>query len=164
MKLRLLVCFTIFLLTIRSTNLVLAMDAAAVDLKIKLAAESLLKSDNSELEAQRGFKALVEAIALTAPESGYPAEFGKKISDAKKCFESGSITDEKGIALLKDSFLLINAGKEFRAPAGISSIEQAVEYCRKQIEFARGSLKQGKIDKCAKALLEVALMVTTPMM
>jgi hypothetical protein len=162
MKLRLLFSITISLLTLCSTHLLYGMDTAPVDAKIKLAVEYLLKSNNTEVEAQRGFIALVEAIVLTAPESGYPEEFGKKIAEAKKRFESGSITDEKGITLLRDSFLLINSGKGFYPPAGISSIEQAVEYCRKQIEFARGSLKQGKINQCAKALLEVALMITTP--
>jgi hypothetical protein len=48
-------------------------------------------------------------------------------------------------------------------PAGVSTIKQAVEYIRNRIEASRVSLKQGKMDECAKALLEVALMTVTPM-
>jgi len=69
----------------------------------------------------------------------------------------------KGIALLKESYLLANAGETFQMPESISSVEQTAEYARQQIESARKNLKRGEIGKCARGLLEVALIVVTPM-
>jgi hypothetical protein len=49
-------------------------------------------------------------------------------------------------------------------PAGISSIDQAVEYGRAQIRSALAQVNAGKNSDAVKPLLEVILMVITPMM
>jgi len=140
-----------------------AADVAAIDAKIKAAADLLLVPAGLQGNAQKGFKLLVEAIELAAPGTKFPGEYAAKINAARQIFESQSILEEKGAALLRSAWQLVNAGKEFHMPAGVSNMNQAVAHCRKRIDSARASLKQGKLEDCSRALLEVAIMTVTPM-
>lgn len=139
-----------------------ATDTGEIEAKIKLAVDYLLAPGGPGEDEKAGFKLLIEAIEMTAPETEFPAEFGKKISKAKKLFDSTSILNQEGISLIKDSYVLAHSGKEFQMPDNISSIKQAKEYARKRIEEARKYLKQGESSDCAKILLEIALMIVTP--
>ena len=140
-----------------------AADVAAIDAKIKTAADLLLVPAERQGDVQKGFKLLIEAIELAAPGTRFPGEYAAKVNAARQIFESQSILEEKGAALLRSAWQLVNAGKEFQMPAGISNMNQAVAHCRKRIDSARASLKQGKLDDCSRALLEVAIMIVTPM-
>ena len=84
------------------------------------------------------------------------------MSEVKKLFDSTSIFNEEGIVLLNESYLLVNSGKEFQIPDSISSIQDAVEYIRKQIDAARKNLQQGETDECVRILMEIAIMIVTP--
>jgi hypothetical protein len=48
-------------------------------------------------------------------------------------------------------------------PEDIASIEQARELVLQKVEDARKELKQGNIEDSVRSLLEVAIMVVTPM-
>lgn len=138
-------------------------DLGQIDGKIQLAADYLLGPSEPGEDAKEGFKLLVAAIEMASSEAQFPEEFREKISEARGLFESNSIFDQEGVALLKESYLLVNDGVEFQIPEGISKIEQAVDYACQLIDASRKNLKTGEVGKCARGLLEVALMVVTPM-
>jgi hypothetical protein len=163
MKTRILMITGITLSLLCAGRPMAAADVTAIDAKIKMAADILLVPADRQGETKKGFMLLIEAIVMAAPDAKFPKEFATKIAAAKQIFESQSILEEKGAALLRGAWQLVTAGKEFQMPAGISNIDQAVEHCRKRIDSARASLKQGKIDECSRALLEVAIMIVTPM-
>ncbi len=140
-----------------------ATNAGDVDAKIQSAKDYLLSQEGPGKDAKKGFKLLVEAIEMASSEAEYPASLGKKISEARRLFETNSIFDQKGVALLKESYLMVNDGVEFQMPETISNIQQAVEYARQLIGSSQELLKQGKNDECVRDLLEVTLMVVTPM-
>ncbi|UCC41572.1 MAG: hypothetical protein JSV96_09215 [Candidatus Aminicenantes bacterium] len=50
-----------------------------------------------------GFKLLFDAIIIAAQSTEFPAEFGEKMSKVKKLFNSSSILNTEGFALLNDS-------------------------------------------------------------
>ena len=163
MKTRILMIAAITLSLLCAGQPMAATDFAAIDARIKMAADILLVPPDRQGDVKKGFIFLMEAIAMSAPDTKFPSEFGTKIVAAKQIFESQSIVEVKGATLLRSAWQLINAGKEFQMPASVSNLNQAVEHCRKRIESARTSLKQGKIDDCSRALLEVAIMIVTPM-
>jgi hypothetical protein len=138
-------------------------DVAAIDAKLRTAADYLVDPQRREGDAEKGFMLVVDAIALAVPGTTFPGELGKKIQAAKERLSNRSILDEEGTTLLRGAYHLANSGKEFQMPAGISSIEKAVGYARKQIDEARACLQQGKIDESVKLLLTVAVMIVTPM-
>jgi hypothetical protein len=162
MKSRLFIFMVITLVALLSVCTRAATDTGEIEAKIKLAVDYLLAPGGPGEDAKAGFKLLIEVIEMAAPETEFPAEFRKKISKAKKLFDSTSIFNQEAISLIKDSYLLAHSGKKFQMPDNISSIKQAKEYAQKRIEEARKYLKQGKSGVCAKILLEIALMIVTP--
>jgi len=162
MKNRLFIFMVITLIVFSTGRTEAITDTEKIDAKIKKAADYCLDPESGK-DCNEGFKFLVDAIIMAAPGTEFPAEFGEKMSEAKNLFDSTSIFHEKGIALLNECFNLINSGKEFQMPDSISSIEDAVEYARIKIDAARKYLKQGETSECVKILLEVAVMIVTPM-
>lgn len=130
--------------------------------KIQKASSLLLDSEKSE-DKNQGFLLLVESIDLAAAGGSFPAGFQGEIRGALEIFRQGSILDQQGGEKLKKAYALINSGKSFQMPAEISSIDQAVEYGRSQIRAALSQVKAGKNADAVKPLLEVLLMVITPM-
>ena len=163
MRKRMFIFMSVVFLLFGSCQEKAATDEGDIDAKIQSAKDFLLSREGPGKDAKKGFRLLMEAIEMASSETEFPASLGKKISEARRLFESNSIFDQKGIALLRESYLMANDGIEFQIPEDISSIQQAVEFARQLISSSRRLLKQGKNDECVKDLLEVALMVVTPM-
>ena len=68
-----------------------------------------------------------------------------------------------GPVYLHKAYRLINDGKDFQMPSSISEIQDAVNYAKMELASARKDLKVGKTDSCVKRLLEIAVMIVTPM-
>ena len=138
-------------------------DAEKIDAKIKLAGDLLLAKQPSEKDFKDGFLSLVEAIALAAPNTSFPAALGEKMTKAKSLFETTSIFNQEGIALLNECFVMTHSGQKFSMPAEIKNVAAASEYARRQLQAARGQNRQGKAAECVKILIEIAVMIVTPM-
>lgn len=105
---------------------------------------------------------LIDAVIIAAPETGFPAEFKKNMSKAKKLFNSSSVLNPEGFALLNDSYRMINSGKDFQMPADLSNSDDTLKYASLRAEMAREHLKQGQTRECVKILLEIVIMYVTP--
>ena len=138
-------------------------DAEKIDAKIKLAGDLLLAKQPSDKACKDGFLSLLEAITLAAPKAALPAAFGEKMTKAKSSFEKTSIFNPEGFALLNECFALANSGQKFTMPAEIKNSDAAVEYGLRQLQAARAQNQQGKADECVKILIELAVMIVTPM-
>jgi hypothetical protein len=138
-------------------------DAEKIDAKIKLAGDLLLAKQRSDKDCKDGFLSLLDAIALAAPSTSFPAAFGEKMTKAGSLFKTTSIFNQEGFSLLNECFVLSHSGQKFTIPAEITSIAAAVEYDRRQLQAARAQIQKGKADECAKILLGVAIQVVTPM-
>jgi len=163
MKNKLFILMVIIVFLLLATKIEAFVDKEIIDAKIKLAAD-LFDPQTPEKDPKKGFKLLVEAIVMALPDTQFPAEFKEKTVEAKKLFDSTSIFNQEAITLLNESYLLANSGKEFQFPASISSMPDAVEYAKRQIDVARKNLERGEINECVKILMEIALMVVTPRM
>lgn len=109
-----------------------------------------------------GFKLLMDAIIIAAPETGFPAEFKENMSKARKLFNSSSVLNPEGFALLNDSYRMINSGKDFQMPADLSNSDDTLKYASQRAEMVREHLKQGQTRECIKILLEIVIMYVTP--
>jgi hypothetical protein len=138
-------------------------DIEKIDAKIDAAMSHFFGPATLEADAQKGFIYLIDAIEMAAPHTGYGEDFAGKIKKANRLFKSTSIFNDDGVALLHKGFTGINSGKDFEMPEEIGSIEDARDYARKQVVSAKKHLKNSEYDKSAKLLLEVAVMIVTPM-
>jgi hypothetical protein len=130
--------------------------------KIQRASSLLLDSEESR-DKEQGFLLLVESIDLAAAGGSFPAGFRDEIRGALDLIRRGSILDLQAGEKLKKAYALFNEGKPFQMPADISGIDQAVEYGRARIQSALAQVNAGKNADAVKPLLEVILMVITPM-
>lgn len=130
--------------------------------KIQKASSLLLDSEKSE-DKDQGFLLFVESIDLATAGGSFPAGFQNEIRAALEIFRRGSILDQQGGDKLRKAYSLLNSGKPFQMPGEISSIAQAVEYGRTQVRSALAQVKAGKNADAVRPLLEVILMVITPM-
>jgi hypothetical protein len=138
-------------------------DIEKIDAKIDAAMSHFFGPATPGADMKKGFIYLIDAIEMTAPHTGFGEDFMGKIKEANTLFKSTSIFNDEGVALLHGGFKSINAGKDFEMPKEISSIEDARVYAKKQVVSAKKYLKDSNFDQSAKLLLEVAVMVVTPM-
>lgn len=140
-----------------------AADRAKIDQYIDLAMSHFLGPATLGASSQKGFIYLIDAIEMAGSHFGFGDEFRDKIKKANALFKNTSVFNEEGVALLHAAYSRMNSGKKFEIPANISSIEDAREFCRKQLVSAKKSLKENNGQDSGKLLLEVALMIVTPM-
>ncbi len=138
-------------------------DVEKIDAKIDAAMSHFFGPATPGADSKKGFISLINAIEMAAPHTGFGEEFTDKIKKANTLFKSTSIFNEDGVALLHGGYIAINSGQDFEMPKEISSIEDARDYARKQVVSAKKYLKESDYDKSVKLLMEVAVMIVTPM-
>jgi hypothetical protein len=138
-------------------------DIAKVDERIDLAMSHFFGQATPGADSKKGFIYLVDAIEMAAPHTDFGDDFTGKITEANALFKSTSIFNEEGVALLHEGYREINSGKDFEMPKEISSIEDARQHARKQIVSAKKYLKANDFNSSVKLLMEVAVMIVTPM-
>ncbi len=138
-------------------------DVEKIDAKIDAAMSHFFGPATPGADSIKGFIYLIDAIEMAAPHTGFGEEFFGKIKEANALFKSTSIFNEEAVDLLHAGFISINSGKHFEMPKEISSIEDARDYARKQVVSAKKYLKESDFDESVKLLMEVAVMIVTPM-
>jgi len=144
-------------------NFVLGMNKNEVDAKIKKIVSYLEKPGGPGSDGKIMFTLLLESIIQAAPETGFPPEFIENMEKAKEISDSTSLFDPDGTVYLHKAYRLINSGRDFQMPDSISDIQDAVNYCKMLLATARKNLEVEKFDECVKNLLDVAVMIVTPM-
>jgi hypothetical protein len=118
----------------------------------------LLGPTRTEGNAREGFQALLSAITEVSSAVDLPADFRAKLADASR-----SGVGPKAGTLLGECYRLTHDGAPFRMPEGVHSLEAAVEHARRRLAAARDSVAKGQSRDALGALLEVAMVVATPM-
>ncbi len=152
--------FILFILVSASCSRAVS-NTEKIDARIKRAIDSWVDPKSFD-SCITGFKLLVDAVIIAAPETGFPAEFKENMSKAKKLFNSSSVLNPEVFVLLNDSYRMINAGEDFQMPADLSNPDDALRYASQRAEMAREHLKQGQTRECVKILLEIVIIYVTP--
>jgi hypothetical protein len=153
--------FILFILVSASCSRAVS-NTEKIDARIKRAIDSWVDPKSFD-SCITGFKLLADAVILAAPETGLPAEFKENMSKARKLFNSSSVLNPEGLALLNDSYRMINSGKDFQMPADLSTSDDTLKYAFQRAEKAREHLKQGQTRECVRVLLEIVIIYVTPM-
>ena len=140
-----------------------ATDLSKVDSKIKKVASYLDTPGGPGSNGKIMFTLLLESILDIAPDTTYPPEFTANMEKAKEIADTTSVFNPDGIDYLNKAYRLINDGKDHQMPDSISEIQDAVDYAKMELASARKDLKAGKTDSCVNRLLDIAVMIVTPM-
>ncbi|MFB0566942.1 MAG: hypothetical protein ACETWK_14850 [Candidatus Aminicenantaceae bacterium] len=134
-----------------------------IEKMIKTASGVLLDRSSSRDEIRDALLQLLDAAIITMPQTDYSDEAKAKIEVAKHEFSKKSFFSEKGHQYLSLAYRLMNNGKKYQLPEEeIYPIERAVEYCKKLVNSAIASLKEGPDGHTTMLLLELVIMVVTP--
>ena len=158
--------FILVILTIFIFTSVLAeeVDKEAVAAKIKKISSYLDKQpEGPASDGVLMFHLLLDAILETAPGTNFPPEFTENMRKAKEISEAESFLSPDGVVYLHKARRLINDGKEFQMPSSISEIQDAVNYAQIELGWAQKYIGLGKNEDCIRKLLDVAVMIVTPM-
>jgi hypothetical protein len=137
-------------------------DYEALSAKIGKACAVFTRAGAEEGDCKAAFLQLVEVVEATAPKSSLPAAVGAKISEARRLFASASILNPGAVALLKDAYAAVNGGRPFAFPEGLTGLDGITARMRTMSETAQKNLEAGQTDAAFKTVLEILLMIVTP--
>jgi geranylgeranyl pyrophosphate synthase len=102
-------------------------------------------------------------------ESQYDTEIKYRIDVAKDLFQKESIFDDKARQYLSFAFRMLTNGKKYERPKELEEFvtpgeaqEKARKYANELVDKALSSLEDGNELETAKLLLELVLMIVTP--
>jgi hypothetical protein len=140
--------------------------------QIKEASGIFLGSADASVTKERILSALVELLEITQSlthESQYNSEIKNRIDVAKDLFQKESIFNEKARQYLSLAYRMLTDGKKYEKPKELDEFvtpaeaqDKARKYAMELVDKALANLDSGKELETAKLLLELVLMVVTP--
>ena len=140
--------------------------------RIKEASSVFLNAADQSITKAKILDALLELLDITVSlthESQYGAEIKYRIDVAKDIFQKNSIFDDKARQYLSFAYRMMTNGKKFEKPKELEEFvtpaeaqEKAQKYAKKLVDQALTGLEEGNKGVTAKLLLELVLMIVTP--
>ena len=140
--------------------------------RIKEASSIFLGAADPSITSARIMKSILELLDITAaltPESQYKTDIQYRINVAKDLFQKESIFNEKARQYLSLAYRQMTNGKKYERPKELDEFvtpaeaqEKARKYAQKVVDEALGQLDAGKPGEAARLLLEIVLMIVTP--
>jgi hypothetical protein len=107
-------------------------------------------------------------LSLTA-SSKYKDEIKHHINVAKNLFKNSSIFNDKARQYVALAYRMVTKGVKYQKPPELDEFvtpteaqEKAIKYAIKLVEDARINVKQGDEGNAAKLILELVLLIVTP--
>lgn len=116
----------------------------------------------SDADAKAGILALLDAVSEAAPASRIAGDWPARVGRARALFEKCDGVDEEAATLLLESYRQVTGGTDYRFPASVHRIEDAVGQGRLQLEGAAEALRAGRNGDAVRLLLETVLLIVTP--
>ncbi len=113
--------------------------------------------------------ALLDITASVCPVSPYQADIRDRIGIARELIEKESIFNDKARQYLSFAYRMMTDGKKYAPPPELDQFvtpaeaqEKARAHAARLVEAAVGELNAGRPAETARQLLELALMIVTP--
>lgn len=112
---------------------------------------------------------LLDVVITLTSDSQYKDEIARHVEIAKDLIKNTSIFNEKARQYLSFAYRMITDGQKYQKPEELDEFvtpteaqEKAMKYAKKLIAKSLSELESGHNQKAAKPLLELVLMVITP--
>jgi len=112
---------------------------------------------------------LLDIAASISPDSEYKDEIKYRIDVAKELLKDDSIFNAKARQYLSFAYRMMTDGKKYEKPEELDEFvtpaeaqEKARKYAQKLIDEALSHLEEGNKEETARLLLELVLMIVTP--
>ena len=145
-------------------------EESEIKLQIEQAVKVLLGESASPGGIVGALGQLLDCSAALAEGSQYNDEIKHHLRVAKEEFSNKSIFSDKGRQYLALVYRMMTEGRKYQPPAELDEFvtpkegrEKARQYGRKLVESALADLSEGKLEPAALALVELVLLIVTPM-
>lgn len=149
-----------------------AFSSQDTEARIKEASSIFLGSADASITKAKIVRALVELLDVTASltqESQYNTDIKYRIDVAKEIFKKESIFDDKARQYLSFAYRMLTDGKKYEKPKELDEFvtpgeaqEKARKYAIELVDKALARLEDGNELETARLLLELVLMIVTP--
>ena len=140
--------------------------------RIKDASSIFLGAVNPSVTSAQVLKSILELLDITAaltPESQYKTDIRYRIDVAKDLFQKESMFNEKARQYLSLAYRQMTNGRKYERPKDLDEFvtpaeaqEKSRKYGQKLVESALAEIDAGKPGETARLLLELVLMIVTP--
>jgi hypothetical protein len=133
--------------------------------QLRSTVQPLLSPSPGETALTRSLVEVLAIAARSAEEGNLSGAVRAKLGEAHAAWRKTpeDLPDPGVRAALGEAYAGLNGGRAFEFPAGVHSIEQAREACRKQVDGAVGALEAGRFAEATRGMVELLMTVTTPM-
>jgi hypothetical protein len=152
------------------TSLGLLIGEEGIDARITKASNDLFDSAPSK---EKMVDSLIEFLDITLSltvSSKYRDEIKHHIDVAKDLFKNSSIFNEKARQYVALAYRMVTEGVKYQKPAELDEFitpseaqEKAIKYAKKLVEDACTNAKKDNEGDAAKLILELVLLVITPL-
>ena len=112
---------------------------------------------------------LLDVVAATTPDNQYRKDIQYRIDVAKDLIKRDSLFNDKARQYLSFAYRQMTSGVKFEAPKELQEFVTPTEFQEKSLKYLKGlvdkaqtSLAAGKTADTAKTVLEMVLMIMTP--
>ena len=112
---------------------------------------------------------LLDVVVALTSSSKYRDEISHRIDVAKDLIKNESLFNDKARQYLSFAYRMITDGQKYQKPEELDEFvtpseaqDKAMKYAKKLIEKSLSELESGHDENAAKPLLELVLMVVTP--
>lgn len=112
---------------------------------------------------------LLDVVITLTSDSQYKEEIARHVEIAKDLIKNTSLFNDKARQYLSFAYRMVTDGQKYQKPEELDEFvtpaeaqEKALEYAKKLIAKSLSELESGHKQKAAKPLLELVLMVITP--
>lgn len=136
------------------------------------ASQTFLGPTDPSITQEKIVNALNELLDIAAsinPEFEHKDEIKYRIDVAKDLLKNSSIFNDKALQYLSFAYRMMTDGKKYEKPEELDEFvtpaeaeEKARKYAKKLIDEALVHLEDGNVGETAKLLLELVLMIVTP--
>jgi hypothetical protein len=127
------------------------------------AAGNLLESPSPAADPAKPLTEILGVLVQAADGTGLPGRQRDRLREAHaRLKKDGWAAEPAARAAMEEAYATVN-GRAFRFPAAISTIEQAREACRRELERAVSALEKDRPSDAVKPILELLLLAGTPL-
>ena len=160
------ILFTAIFYVLALGNFVGAKD---IESRITKASEKLFGPATSKEQMADSLIEFLDITLVLTASSKYSEEIKHHIDVAKDLFKNSSIFNDKARQYMALAYRMVTEGVKYQEPPELDEFitptearEKASKYAKKLIDDARASIEKGDEVNAAKLILELVLMVITP--
>ena len=120
-------------------------------------------------QVRQSLLALLDIISAVCPESQYQAEIRNRLGIARELIETDAIFNDKARQYLSFAYRMMTDGRKYAPPGELDQFvtpaeaqEKARTHATRLVETAVAELNAGRPAETARLLLELVLMIVTP--